>query len=98
MKIVVIGGNAAGASAAVKARRVNEDARILILEKRSYLSFANCGLPYYIGGDIKERNPLLLVTPKLFKNRFDIDVRLNHEAIDIDPKAKTVKVKHQGKT
>lgn len=97
MKIVVIGGNAAGASAAAKARRVNENARISILERRSYVSFANCGLPYYIGGDIKGKDALLLVTPELFENRFNIDVRLNHEVIDIDPKAKAVKVKYQEK-
>jgi len=97
MKIVIIGGNAAGASAAAKARRVNENARIAILERRSYVSFANCGLPYYIGGHIKEKDALLLVKPELFKNRFNIDVRLNHEVIDVDPKAKAVRVKYQEK-
>ncbi|HBS93043.1 MAG TPA: hypothetical protein DEA85_03410, partial [Firmicutes bacterium] len=75
MKIIVVGGVAAGASAAVKARRVNEKAEIIIFEKGPYVSFANCGLPYYVGGDIKEKKNLLLVTAQLFKDRFNIDVR-----------------------
>ncbi|MDN5313185.1 MAG: hypothetical protein PWQ68_2158 [Thermoanaerobacteraceae bacterium] len=97
MKIIVVGGVAAGASASVKARRVNEDAEIIIFEKGSYVSFANCGLPYYVGGAINKKNNLLLVTPKLFKDRFNIDVRLNHEVVDIDVKAKTVTVKNNDK-
>ena len=92
MKIVVIGGVAAGASAATKARRVNENAEIIILEKGPYVSFANCGLPYYVGGDIKKKDNLLLVTPELFKKRFRIEVRLHHEVVAIDAKEKTITV------
>ena len=93
MRILVIGGVAAGAGAATKARRVNEDAEIVLFEKGSYVSFANCGLPYYIGGVIEDRDELLLVTPELFRDRFNIDVRINSEVTKIDPKAKTVTVK-----
>jgi len=94
VKIIIVGGVAAGASAATKARRVNEDAEIIIFEKGSYVSFANCGLPYYISGDIQKKESLLLVTAQLFKERFNIDVRLNHEVVEIDSEAKTVKVKN----
>ena len=93
MRILVIGGVAAGAGAATKARRVNEDAEIVLFEKGSYVSFANCGLPYYIGGVIEDRDELLLVTPELFKERFNIDVRINSEVTKIDPNAKTVTVR-----
>jgi NADPH-dependent 2,4-dienoyl-CoA reductase/sulfur reductase-like enzyme/rhodanese-related sulfurtransferase len=93
MKIVIVGGVAGGASAAAKARRVNEAAEIIVLEKGPYVSFANCGLPYYVGGDIKRKKKLLLVTPELYKNRFNIDVRVGHEVVDIDPRARTVQVR-----
>ena len=86
MRILVVGGVAAGASAATKARRTNEDAEIVLFEKGNYVSFANCGLPYYIGGVIEDRDELLLVTPEMFKERFNIDVRINHEVIDVDAK------------
>lgn len=95
MKILVVGGVAAGASAAVKARRVNEQAEIIIFEKGPYVSFANCGLPYYVGGEIKEKKNLLLVSSKLFKDRFNIDVRLNHEVIRIIPEEKAIEVKNE---
>jgi NADPH-dependent 2,4-dienoyl-CoA reductase/sulfur reductase-like enzyme/rhodanese-related sulfurtransferase len=94
VKIVIVGGVAAGASAATKARRVNEEAEIIMFDKGPYVSFANCGLPYYIGGDISKKERLLLVTAQLFKDRFNIDVRLNHEAIAIDPEKKTVTVRN----
>lgn len=94
MKIVIVGGVAAGASAATKARRVNEEAEIIILEKGSYVSFANCGLPYYVGGTIPKRQDLLLVTPQLFKKRFNIDVRTQHEVVDINTRDKKVIIKH----
>lgn len=94
MRILVIGGVAAGASAATKARRTNEDAEIVLFEKGNYVSFANCGLPYYIGGVIEDRDELLLVTPELFKERFNIDVRINHEVTDIDSTAKTITVRN----
>lgn len=98
MKIIVVGGVAAGASAATKARRTNEDAEIIMYEKGPYVSFANCGLPYYVGGAITEKESLLLVTPQLFKDRFNIEVQVDHEVIDVDPKTRTVTVLHQGKT
>lgn len=82
--IVIVGGVAAGASAATRARRVNAKANIIMLEKGPAVSFANCGLPYHIGGEIAERDHLLVATPELFKKRFNIDVRLNTEAVEID--------------
>ena len=93
MRILVVGGVAAGASAATKARRTNEDAEIVLFERGGYVSFANCGLPYYIGGVIEDRDELLLVTPELFKERFNIDVRINHEVVDVDAVNKTITVK-----
>ena len=93
MRILVVGGVAAGASAATKARRTNEEAEIVLFEKGSYVSFANCGLPYYIGGVIEDRDELLLVTPEMFKERFHIDVRINHEVTGVDAKKKTITVK-----
>jgi NADPH-dependent 2,4-dienoyl-CoA reductase/sulfur reductase-like enzyme/rhodanese-related sulfurtransferase len=92
LKIIIIGGVAAGASAAVKARRANEDAEIVVFEKGPYVSFANCGLPYYVGGDIAKKENLILVTPILFKERFNIDVRTKHEVVDINPREKTISV------
>ena len=94
MRILIVGGVAAGASAAVKARRVNEQAEIIIFEKGPYVSFANCGLPYYVGGEIKEKKNLLLVSKKLFKDRFNIDVRLNHEVLRIIPEEKAIEVQN----
>lgn len=93
MKIVVIGGVAAGAGAATKARRTDETAEIVLLERGGYVSFANCGLPYYIGGVIEDRDELLLVSPELFRERFNIDVRLHSEVTDIDAAGKTVTVR-----
>ncbi len=90
MKIAIIGGVAAGAGAAAKARRTNEDCEIVMFERGSYVSFANCGLPYYIGGVIEDRDELLLFTPEMFRSRFNVDVRLNTEIIDLDRAAKTV--------
>ncbi|MCD8017655.1 MAG: hypothetical protein LUE97_07670 [Oscillospiraceae bacterium] len=75
MKLVIIGGVAAGASAATRARRMDDSAEIIVIEKGSYVSFANCGLPYYVGGDIPQRDNLLLVSPEMFRRRFHIDVR-----------------------
>jgi len=92
MKIVIIGGVAAGASAATKARRTNEDAQIVLLEKGGYVSFANCGLPYYVGGTIKKRESLLVVSENLLRNRYNIDIRTNNEVTEIDRKRKVVKV------
>ena len=84
MKIVIIGGVAGGMSAATRLRRLNEDAEIIVLEKGPFVSFANCGLPYYISGDIQERSDLLVQTPEQLRARFDLDVRPFSEAIGID--------------
>ncbi len=93
MRILIVGGVAAGAGAATKARRVSEDAEIVLFEKGGYVSFANCGLPYYIGGVIEDRDELLLVEPELFRDRFNIDVRLHCEVTDVDPAGKTITVR-----
>ena len=85
MKVVIIGGVAGGASAAARLRRLDEQAEIILLERGEYISFANCGLPYYIGGVIKEKSALTLQTPQQFYNRFRIDVRIKNEALSIDP-------------
>ncbi len=90
--ILIVGGVAGGASAAARARRMNEDARIIIFERDSYVSFANCGLPYYLGGEISDRDKLLVAKPELFKRRFHIEVRTRHEVVSIDRAAKTISV------
>jgi NADPH-dependent 2,4-dienoyl-CoA reductase/sulfur reductase-like enzyme/rhodanese-related sulfurtransferase len=93
LTILIVGGVAGGASAAARARRMNEDARIIIFERDSYVSFANCGLPYYLGGEIQDRDKLLVAKPSLFKRRFDIEVRTRHEVVGIDRAAKEISVK-----
>lgn len=95
MKTIIIGGVAGGASAAARLRRLDESAEIIILERGEYVSFANCGLPYYIGGAITDKRNLTLQTPESFRARFNIDVRVNSEAVKIDPQAKTVTVKRR---
>ena len=92
LRIVIVGGVAGGASAATRARRMNERAEIIMLEKDDHVSFANCGLPYYIGGEIQNRAKLLVATPELFAKRFRIEVRTRHEVRAIDRAAKTVTV------
>ncbi|HIZ19810.1 MAG TPA: FAD-dependent oxidoreductase [Firmicutes bacterium] len=94
MKTIIIGGVAGGASAAARLRRLDETAEIVILERGEYVSFANCGLPYYIGGAITDRENLTLQTPESFRARFRIDVRVCSEAVKINPEAKTVTVKN----
>ena len=94
MKTLIIGGVAGGASAAARLRRLDEAADIIVLERGEYVSFANCGLPYYIGGVITNPNNLTLQTPESFRARFNIDVRVNSEAVKIDPESKTVTVKN----
>jgi len=91
-RIIVVGGVAAGASAAAKARRLNEDVEIVLIEAGPYISFANCGLPYYIGGEIAERNRLFVTTPKLFADRFDVEVRLKTHVVAIDRERQVVTV------
>jgi len=93
MKIVVIGGVAGGMSAAARARRLNEDAEIVVLERGQYVSFANCGLPYHIGGSIPDRNALLLQTPASLRAMLNLDVRVGHEAVRILRDAKRVAVR-----
>ncbi|UJF17466.1 FAD-dependent oxidoreductase [Vibrio sp. SS-MA-C1-2] len=93
-KIVIVGGVAGGASAAARARRLSEEAEIIMLERGNFVSFANCGLPYHIGGDIQERSKLLLQTPESFLARFNVDVRVNNEVVKIDKENKTVTVKN----
>lgn len=91
-KILIVGGVAGGASAATRARRMNEHAQIIMFEKDRHVSFANCGLPYYIGDEIKNREKLLVAKPALFDNRFKIEVRIRQEVTSIDRAGKTVRV------
>lgn len=94
MKTIIVGGVAGGASAAARLRRLNEKDEIIILERGDYISFANCGLPYFIGGEITDRNMLTLQTPESFRKRFNIDVRIKSEAVKIFPEAHTVTVRN----
>lgn len=91
-KIVIVGGVAGGASAATRARRMNEHADIVMFEMGEHVSFANCGLPYHIGGQIESRDKLLLTSPEMFAKRFRIDARVRHEVVRIDRAAKRVEV------
>ncbi|MDC5839635.1 FAD-dependent oxidoreductase [Vibrio europaeus] len=93
-KILIVGGVAGGASAAARARRLNEDAEIIMFERGPFVSFANCGLPYHIGGDIQERSKLLLQTPESFLARFNVDVRVMNEVVSIERSSKTVTVRN----
>lgn len=93
MKIIIVGGVAGGMSAATRLRRLMENAEIIVFEKGTYVSFANCGLPYYISGEIAEHDSLLLQTPESLKQRFNLDVRPFHEVISIDTEQQTVTVK-----
>ncbi|MBY7994840.1 FAD-dependent oxidoreductase [Vibrio fluvialis] len=93
-KILIIGGVAGGASAAARARRLSEDAQIIMFERGPFVSFANCGLPYHIGGDIKERANLLLQTPESFLARFNVDVRVMNEVVRINRADKTITVRN----
>ena len=93
MKVVIIGGVAGGATAAARLRRLNEAAEIVIIERTGYVSYANCGLPYYIGGVITDRAKLTLQTPESFWDRFRIDVRVRQEAVSIDRGARTVSIR-----
>ncbi len=93
LTIVIVGGVAGGASAAARARRMNEQAEIILLEKDEYVSFANCGLPYYIGGEITDREDLIVTKPELLIQRFRLDVRTRHEALSIDRANRTLLVR-----
>lgn len=93
MKVLIVGGVAGGASAAARLRRLDEKAEIILFEKGEYISFANCGLPYYIGGEIEQQSALTLQTPQSFRRRFNIDVRVRNEVVGLDTQRKCVKVR-----
>src|SRR5271165_3509059 len=93
MKVVIVGGVAAGASTGARVRRLDDAAEIVILERGRYVSFANCGLPYHIGGEIPDRDSLLLQTPESLAAALALDVRTGHEVASIDPAAKEVEVR-----
>lgn len=93
MKYMIIGGVAGGASTAARLRRLDEQAEIILFEKGEYISYANCGLPYYIGGVIEERERLFVQTPESFKARFNIEVRIKSEVKAIEPENKQVVIK-----
>jgi NADPH-dependent 2,4-dienoyl-CoA reductase/sulfur reductase-like enzyme/peroxiredoxin family protein/rhodanese-related sulfurtransferase/TusA-related sulfurtransferase len=95
-KTVIIGGVAGGASTAARLRRLDEKAEIVVFERGSHVSYANCGLPYYAGGTIQERDRLFLMTPQKFRDILDVDVRVDSEVVVIDPAAKTVTVRERG--
>ncbi|MDR2643667.1 MAG: FAD-dependent oxidoreductase, partial [Planctomycetaceae bacterium] len=94
LKILIIGGVAGGASAAARLRRQSESAEIIMFERGEFISFANCGLPYYIGGEIVDKSILTVQTPQDFKSRYNVDVRIWHEVIAIDRNTKTISVKN----
>ena len=93
MKCVIVGGVAGGATSAARIRRNTEKAEIILFERGEYISYANCGLPYYIGGVIQERDRLFVQTPEAFSTRFRIDVRVRSEVMAIDTARKEVKVR-----
>src|SRR5215467_4628265 len=93
MKLLIVGGVAGGASAAARARRLSEDAQIILFERGPDVSFANCGLPYYLGDEITERDKLLVVTPERFRTRYKLDVRTRTSVEAIDRAAKKVRVR-----
>jgi len=92
-RIVIVGGVAGGASCAARLRRMDENAEILLIDRGPYVSFANCGLPYYVGDVIREESKLLLASPALFRNRFNIEVRTSHEALSIDREGKSLLIR-----
>ena len=92
-KVLIVGGVAGGASTATRLRRLNEDLEIILFEKGQHVSFANCGLPYHIGGVIENRESLLVQTPESLKERFNLDVRVNSEVISVNSQEKSVMVK-----
>lgn len=93
MKVVIVGGVAGGASAAARIRRLDESAEVVVFERSGYVSYANCGLPYYVGGTISDPEALTLQTPESFHDRFCVDMKVKHEVVAIDPQGKTVRVK-----
>lgn len=96
MKVVIVGGVAGGATAAARIRRLDENAEVVVFERSGYVSYANCGLPYYIGGVIEDPAELTLQTPESFWRRFRIDMRVRHEVTAVHPERKTVSVRNLG--
>ena len=94
MKVCIVGGVAGGATAAARLRRLSEDCEIIIFERTAHVSYANCGLPYYIGGEIEDKDELTLHTPDSFKDWFSIDVRTNSEVTAVYPETKIIEVKN----
>ena len=95
-KTVIIGGVAGGATAAARLRRLDENMEIVMLERGKYISYANCGLPYYIGDVIKSRESLLVQTPQAMRSKFNIDVRVENEVVKINREEQTVEVRDEG--
>lgn len=96
-KVLIVGGVAGGASAAARLRRLDEHAEIILLERDEHISFANCGLPYYIGETIQDREKLVVQTPKAMQDRFNIDVRINSEVVALHPERKTISIRSKTK-
>ena len=94
MKIIIVGGVAGGMSAATRLRRLDADAEIIVLEKSGHVSYANCGLPYYVGGVIEDEAALFLQTPASLHARFRLDVRVLTEALEVDAQSKTVSIRN----
>lgn len=94
MKVVIIGGVAGGATAAARIRRLDEQAEIVLFERSGYISYANCGLPYYIGGVITDEEELTLQTPESFYARFRVNTQVHHEVTAIHPESRTVSVRN----
>ncbi len=92
-KIVIVGGVAGGMSAAARARRLSEDSEIIVLERSGYVSYANCGLPYFLGGEIPSQDELIVVGPDALRNKLNLDIRVHNEVVEIDAKAKIVTVR-----
>lgn len=94
-RVLIVGGVAGDASTAARARRLSESAEIVLFERGPHVSFANCGLPYYVGGEIADRGDLLVQTPESLRARFNLDVRVNSEVLGIDRVARTVSVRNR---
>jgi len=92
-RIVIVGGVAGGASAAARARRLCEECEIIVFERGPHVSFANCGLPYFVGGEIVQQDSLLLQTPATLRARFNLDVRVSTEVLSIDRQAQVINVR-----
>ncbi|RKO61371.1 putative NAD(FAD)-dependent dehydrogenase [Caldibacillus debilis GB1] len=92
-KVIIVGGSAGGATAAARLRRLSEDVHIVLVERGEHVSYANCGLPYYIGGIIKERKKLFVQTVKGLSERYNLDIRILSEAVSINPNKKIVRIK-----